>query len=92
MTDGFVPTAGTLAAWDGWWIEARCRCRLAFLPCRMLARDHGPERRLAALVQRLRCKACGAPPASVVMIDDLRNPDGSPGPYPPARRVPAPQE
>ena len=66
-----IPSGDTLADWFGWWVEARCRCKLAYLPCRRLAMNHGGAHRLADVVARLRCSRCRERPA-VAMVDDMR--------------------
>ncbi|MGG5817588.1 hypothetical protein [Falsiroseomonas sp. HW251] len=37
-----LPTSTTtLAELEDWSIELRCGCRVVFMPCKLLARDHG---------------------------------------------------
>jgi len=83
-----LPSGDTLYAWRDWWIEARCECHVAYLPCRRLAADHGRGRRVAEVTVRLRCPRCRKRP-SVAMVDDPRGAGGG-GAYPAARRVPVP--
>ena len=86
--DEALPVGDTLAAWRGWWIDARCRCKLLCIPCRMLAEEYGGGHRVSEIARRLRCQSCGETPA-VEMIDDPRG-GREKGPYPPARRAPVP--
>ena len=37
--DATTPCGETRADWTAWWIEARCACKVAYLPCRPLAMD-----------------------------------------------------
>ena len=85
------PTGDTLADWSDWWIGTRCRCKTAFLPCRMLAQDWRPERRVRDIVARLRCRDCGERPREARMLDDPRGADEvSARVYGPARYAPVP--
>ena len=85
-----IPTGDTLGAWDGWWIEGRCRCRIAFLPCRLLAKRYGPGRRVADVVARLLCPRCRERPTIHGLVDDPRTDEVSARVYGPVQRVPVP--
>ncbi len=64
------PPLDTLAALSGHWITASCVCgRMVHLPVKMLAREHGPETRVATVVARLRCEKCGARPIGAELIE-----------------------
>ena len=65
------PSGDTLADWAAWWIEARCACKVGYLPCRRLAMDHGGAHRVADVVARLRCPRCRERPV-VALVDDMR--------------------
>lgn len=67
------PPIDTLAAWPGHWLAVGCACgRRAYLPTKMLARQHGPEAKLAELVARLRCQQCGSRPTIAELRDDVQ--------------------
>ncbi len=50
---------------DGYWLELHCCANIRLTPLRMLARQKGGQHQLDAVLSRLRCKTCGAPPARV---------------------------
>jgi cytochrome c-type biogenesis protein CcmH/NrfF len=63
----------TLAAHPDHWLVVRCACeRRAYLPTKMLARQHGAETRLQDIVARLRCQQCGARPIEAELRDDVQ--------------------
>lgn len=67
------PPLDTLAALSGHWITASCACgRTVHLPVKLLAREHGPETRVAAVVARLRCGKCGGRPIEAELRDDVQ--------------------
>lgn len=67
------PPIDTLAAHPGHWLVVACACgRRALLPTKMLARQHGAEARLQAIVARLRCEKCGARPIEAELRDDVQ--------------------
>ena len=64
------PPLDTLAALSGHWITTSCACgRTVHLPVKLLAREHGPETRVAAVVARLRCTKCGARPTGAELVE-----------------------
>ena len=84
------PTGPTLIDWSGWWIETRCRCRVTFLPVRLLAERYGPNAHVAHVAQRLRCSHCHEHP-TMRMVDDPRGLDEfGAAAYGPAHVVPVP--
>jgi hypothetical protein len=63
------PLDAGLADLAPWWLETRCTCgHVAFLPLRRLAAERGRRTPLRAILPRLRCRACRAPPARVDFI------------------------
>ena len=85
------PTGDTLGDWVDWWIEVRCRCKLAYIPCRKLASEWRPERRVRDIVARLRCRSCGQRPIEARMVDDPRGTsEYGARVYGPARLLPVP--
>jgi hypothetical protein len=51
------------------WLEVTCGCGAhAYVPCPMLARQHGALV-IADVLPRLRCTRCGARPAHVAITD-----------------------
>ena len=80
--------AGPLSAIPAWWLEVQCGCgRMTQIPVELLLQRHGLQVRAPALVARMRCSRCGAPPVSAEWID---NPQGGAfgTDYPPKKRVP----
>ena len=75
------PLASGLAELAGWWPDVACACNrgLRMLPLRLLAGRLGWRVPLSAVLLRLRCKACGGPPGSVVLTDDPTSATGTPG-------------
>lgn len=64
------PPDDLLTAWLGWWVVARCRCKVAYLPVKLLVRELGGSARLSSIVPRLRCSSCGERPHSANLVDD----------------------
>lgn len=60
----------TLGGWPEWCLRVRCRCQVAHLPLKLLAREHGPHHRIADIVARLRCSQCGERPGEATMTDN----------------------
>lgn len=51
----------------GYWLRVRCGgCfRSTLYPCPLMAEDRGRHLRIADVLQRLRCRSCGAAPKAV---------------------------
>ena len=55
------PTELTVAELAGWWLEARCGCRLAHIPMRLVAMEGRGAMLVAEYARRLRCRSCADP-------------------------------
>lgn len=65
------PLAEGLATLAAWWLEARCRCgAVGYPPLRLLAAERGWRTPLGDVLPRLRCRSCGAAPATVDLVDN----------------------
>ena len=78
--------AAPLAALDDWWLHVSCSgCGWSTsCPLRLMVERHG-RGSLAEAVNRLSCKRCRKPPASVKLTDDPTA--GAVGAIPPTWRV-----
>lgn len=73
QTAGMLPPLDTLAAHPGHWLAVECACgHRAYLPTKMLGRQHGGQARIPELVARLRCSKCGGRPISADLRDDIQ--------------------
>jgi hypothetical protein len=54
---------------SGWWLRVECCGHARGLPLAFLARQK-PAARLGDLLNKLRCRDCGARLAQVVLVDD----------------------
>lgn len=73
------PLDATTAELAGWWLEVRCDCGAGgtkYLPFRLLAARLGWQVTLRNVVDRLKCNECGAPAASLVLVESAA---GGPG-------------
>ncbi len=62
-----------LSDFDGWWLDTRCGCgRSTQIPIRMLLREWRRETDIGQIARRLRCRGCGARPASTELVDDIQ--------------------
>ena len=62
-----------------WWLGIKCDCGGgSTYPLRLMAAKIGWRNTLRQVVPRLKCKACGAPPSSVYLVD---SPGGDTGRY-----------
>ena len=70
-----------LSDWPDCTVELRCGCGRSSMPgTRLLAKRHG-DQPVVALVQRMRCKDCGAKPDKVWLVaEHHRSPQGGPSP------------
>lgn len=85
------PMGQKLRELNGWSLYAQCGCgRTVVLPLRLMNARHGPHAVLGAVVERLRCSSCMAPPAYLDLRDRpetnlvrlrhvLRAPEGAQG-------------
>ena len=71
--DRTVALGARLGAFRAHWIEVGC-CGVRQVPVAMViaADRRRGERTLADFLIRLRCEACGARPASAVLVEDVR--------------------
>lgn len=71
--DRTIALASRLGAFREHWIEVGC-CGVRQLPVRLVleADRRRGERTLADFLIRLRCERCGSPPASAVLVEDIR--------------------
>lgn len=66
-----LSSSSTLAAVDGWWLEARCACaHTSLIPCRMLARELRRETTVGSVAGRLICRRCLARPCQVTLVEN----------------------
>ena len=63
------PLSTPIAELSGFWLQPRCCGQTtSYLPCRLLAAQHGWNTPLSAVCARLRCR-CGERPATITMTD-----------------------
>jgi hypothetical protein len=69
--DAFL--ASPLSELVPYWLDLRCDpsicTKIVCAPLRLMARTHGPKRRLGELIARLRCEQCGQRPVRVTITE-----------------------
>jgi hypothetical protein len=66
-----LSAASTVTDAIRWWLVATCPCdRASMLPCRMLARELGPECTIGEVAARLICLRCRVRPSRVELVDN----------------------
>ncbi len=64
------PLSTPIAELSGFWLRPQCCGRaVTYLPCRLLAAQHGWDVPLSAILERMTCRACGQRPVSILMTD-----------------------
>jgi len=64
------PLDAPLSLLAGYWLEARCPCKLTYLPLLQLSKRACPNVRLGELLPRLKCEKCGERPSELALVDD----------------------